>query len=269
MSFKVAVITGYLKNPGFVQLLLESLNRQSFNQFDTYVYAAPMAENYLDESYIKSLNFDCFQLKLKENSGFAGNNNYAIKSSLKNYSYKYIVLVNDDTIVHRDWLKELVDTAENAAMEKIGAVASKMVFYQRFVTLTGLTSTTKHGRRNLGIRFYSNSRFDCSFYNKRFYSAGFYTQEEDEIYDYRWSMDEFKVELPVEPTAEDHYSLKLFIKKNQRISQQTLKLSIGETVIETLELDADKLHILWRIISNTDRCPYPDRSFYRWLILLL
>jgi GT2 family glycosyltransferase len=155
MSFKVAIITGYLNNPEFVKPLLQSLNNQSFKNFDCYVYASPTTAYYIDDAFLKALDFKCYQLKLSANEGFAGNNNYALKYAYDNGEYKYFALINDDAITDSNWLKELILTSELSG--SIAAVGSKMVYYQRFVTLNGKTQTeSTNSKRQIGVRFYDN-----------------------------------------------------------------------------------------------------------------
>ena len=62
-------------------------------------------------------------LKLKNNLGYAGGNNEGIKLALKNKDIKYIVCLNNDTIVDENWLMELINIAESD--KKIGMVGSK------------------------------------------------------------------------------------------------------------------------------------------------
>lgn len=241
MRPKIAVVTGYAKDPEFVKTLLLALNNQTVKYFDCYIYASPNSTFFLDETYFDSLNFKCYHLQLKENKGFAGNNNDTISFALKNEEYEYVALVNDDTIPHEAWLEELVKAAQTS--EDIGAVCAKMVFYQQFITLDGYIKYTSHKSDNIrGIRFYNNSRFSTSFYPKRFHKAGFYKVEEDEICQFRWTSDEFTIEMPLLTSSEDEYKLKLFVLKNSEVTSQSLELKIGETTICNLLLDDSKIY---------------------------
>lgn len=86
-------------------------------------------------SFIKK-NFPNVKLiESKENLGFAGGNNLAYSKS----KGKYIVLLNNDTIVDKDWLKELVNTAE--AKIEVGIVSSKLLFDIPFIEITINTPT--------------------------------------------------------------------------------------------------------------------------------
>ncbi len=54
-------------------------------------------------------------VKSEENRGFAGGNNIAIRYALDRGDADYVWLLNNDTVVHRDALSELVLTIENSA----------------------------------------------------------------------------------------------------------------------------------------------------------
>src|SRR4051812_24234129 len=178
MEDRIAVVTGYAKNPGFVKILLKSLEIQSWRDFDCFIYASPECFYFLEEEFIRSLNFQSYHVILEKNKGFAGNNNSMLELALKTGTYSYVTLINDDTIPDRLFLEELLKTAKGTP--NIGAVAAKMVFYQPFITITGYTSVEKKkDGRKLGVRFYLNSRFDNSYYPKRFFKEGFYPEEED------------------------------------------------------------------------------------------
>lgn len=58
----------------------------------------------------------------KENLGFSAGNNVAVRRA----DSKYICLLNPDTRVTRDWLKELIKLAEEDS--KVGIVGSKVLF---------------------------------------------------------------------------------------------------------------------------------------------
>jgi len=62
----------------------------------------------------------------KKNLGFAKGNNIGMARALKEGA-SYIVLLNNDTVVDKDWLKELVTVAESES--RIGAVQSRVMLY--------------------------------------------------------------------------------------------------------------------------------------------
>ncbi|OPY30491.1 MAG: N-glycosyltransferase [Methanobacterium sp. PtaU1.Bin242] len=66
-------------------------------------------------------------IKNDENYGFARGNNIGIEFTLKNLDPKYILLLNNDTVVDTDFLTEMVKTAELEG--KIGFVGPKTYLY--------------------------------------------------------------------------------------------------------------------------------------------
>ena len=52
-------------------------------------------------------------IKNKKNYGFAEGNNIGIRFALKNLNPDYILLLNNDTVVDKDFLKALVKEGEN------------------------------------------------------------------------------------------------------------------------------------------------------------
>ena len=102
-----------------------------------------------------------------KNLGFAGGNNLGIKKT----KGKYVVLLNNDCVVDKNWLIELVKIAEKN--EKIFAIGSKLILYPKYfdyiikqndvyilkkVTLikSNLLSYTKE--KEIAIDFYSKEK---------------------------------------------------------------------------------------------------------------
>lgn len=78
-----------------------------------------------------SQRFPCVSLiQNKRNLGFSAGNNIGIKAA----QGKYVVLLNNDCIVEKRWLKELVSIAERD--EKIFSVGSKLLFYPRYFSFS-------------------------------------------------------------------------------------------------------------------------------------
>jgi hypothetical protein len=79
-------------------------------------------------------------IKLTKNTGFAKGNNIGIIDAFKDEGVKYVACLNNDTIVDKHWLGELVKTMEKN--EGIGAVSSKAYF------------DDKKTIQNAGLEFY-------------------------------------------------------------------------------------------------------------------
>lgn len=66
-------------------------------------------------------------IKNDKNYGFAEGNNIGIRYALKVLNSQYILLLNNDTVVEKHFLKEMVETGEND--DKIAVIGSKTYFY--------------------------------------------------------------------------------------------------------------------------------------------
>lgn len=68
-----------------------------------------------------------FLIKNDKNYGFAEGNNIGIRHALKNLDADYVLLLNNDTVVDKDFLNELVNTGE--INENIGVIGPKIYYY--------------------------------------------------------------------------------------------------------------------------------------------
>ena len=68
-------------------------------------------------------------LKNKTNLGFAEGNNAAIRRILKQNQSDYILLLNNDTVVTKNFLNRLVETAQNC--QNSGVLGPKIYYYRR------------------------------------------------------------------------------------------------------------------------------------------
>ena len=66
-------------------------------------------------------------IKNDKNYGFAEGNNIGIRYSLNTLNSNYILLLNNDTVVEKHFLTEMVETGENDA--KIAVIGSKTFYY--------------------------------------------------------------------------------------------------------------------------------------------
>lgn len=87
------------------------------------------------ESFSETVNTDKLAsqnniiiLKNNSNYGFAGGNNVGIKFALKNFESDYILLLNNDTVVDRNFLAEMVKIGQKN--KKIGFLGPKIYYYE-------------------------------------------------------------------------------------------------------------------------------------------
>lgn len=124
MSKKAAIIIVNWNGKKFLKNCLSSVFKQTYKNFQVY-----FVDNGSEDDSVKYIKDNFHKVKivqLDKNYGFAKGNNEGIKEAFKDKLVEYIVCLNNDAIVDKNWLKELVKTAEKD--EKIGAVQSKVLF---------------------------------------------------------------------------------------------------------------------------------------------
>jgi GT2 family glycosyltransferase len=86
-------------------------------------------------------------ISLPENLGYAGGNN----EGFKNAEGRYIALVNNDCVVNRDWLREMVNIFKQSSQgSRIGAVSSKVVFLYPYLPLEFIAESATPGELKKG-----------------------------------------------------------------------------------------------------------------------
>jgi len=95
-----------------------------------------------------------------KNLGFAGGNNVGIEYAVKRGA-DYVFLINNDTTVHPDYLRELVEVAESDV--KIGAAGSKIYYYsepERIWFAGGRINWLKNKGEHIGLDEIDRGQFD-------------------------------------------------------------------------------------------------------------
>ncbi len=248
MENKTAVILGFVrpKNEDILIGAIESLKKQSFKNFEIFVYD----NSELPDSLAKlKKQFSEVHIKKNEkNNGFAGGNNSIMREILNDETYKYIALLNDDTKADSNWLENLVSRANSD--NKIGAVTSKLVFFEPYVRIEFETSTFNpvklnigEDTRDLGVKLFADSGFTNSNYAKKFYRNGCYGFEGD----YTWTKDKFIVDYPIgEEELKKDYELRLHVEKS-KIKDQKLKIKVNDKVISEIDLEDNKSEYVVKI----------------------
>ncbi|MDK2907725.1 MAG: hypothetical protein PWQ87_183 [Candidatus Woesearchaeota archaeon] len=121
---KAAIIIVNWNGKKFLKDCLNAVYKQTYENFEVYFVDNGSIDGSAD--YVKKNFPKAKVIKLSKNTGFAKGNNEGIKEAFKDKKVEYIVCLNNDTIVDKNWLKELVKTAEKD--EKIGMVSSKAYF---------------------------------------------------------------------------------------------------------------------------------------------
>jgi len=252
---KAAVILGFLRPKNEVLLIdaIKSLLNQSYKNFDIYIYDNSELENSLEQT--RKLFPNVIIKKNVKNNGFAGGNNSVMREVLKDESYEFVVLLNDDTKPTEKWLESLIEMALKSKV--IGAVTSKLLFYEPYIRIAGKTQIFNpkqinigEDTRDLGVKLFINdTKFANSNYSKKFLRAGLYGLEGD----FSWSNKSFVIDLPIGESNTGDYELILSIEGSEHISNQTLELSIlgfSKTINISKEKSIYKFAIPNKIIED-------------------
>lgn len=121
---------------------LESLANTTYPNYQTIIVDNKSIDGSVD--YIKSKYPQHTLILMDQNEGFAKANNIGVKSS----DAKYVVFLNNDTIVTSNWLQELVTTVERDAEIQVGQslllqMDGKIDSSGDFATIRGLAYNSK------------------------------------------------------------------------------------------------------------------------------
>ncbi|MCP2605454.1 glycosyltransferase family 2 protein [Candidatus Aminicenantes bacterium AC-335-O07] len=124
MTPKISIIILNWNNYEDTKECLESLGKITYPNYEVIV----VDNGSTDGSYerLKEEFFHHIFIRNEENFGFAKGNNMGIKYALKK-KVNYILLLNNDTVVDKNFLEPLVKEAEKN--EKIGIVGGKIYYY--------------------------------------------------------------------------------------------------------------------------------------------
>lgn len=129
MSSKVAVIVLNWNSSQVTIECLESLAQITYSDFHVFLVdnASEKAEYALIERYCKDKSFVSL-VSLAYNYGFAEGNNIGMEMAEDQYRPDYFLLLNNDTLVNKDFLQNLV----NATLQhdNIGIAVPKIFFYE-------------------------------------------------------------------------------------------------------------------------------------------
>nr|WP_319398257.1 glycosyltransferase family 2 protein [uncultured Carboxylicivirga sp.] len=150
-SIFISIVTINYKQSEMTNELLKSLQLVSNVDFEVII-----VDNNSGEEELEKLNLDFPNVKLIKsirNLGFSGGNNLGINQA----KGKYILLLNNDTLVDPTFLKPMVDLLE--ADDKIGAVSPLIQYTERpgIIQYAGFTKMNPLTLRMKGIGQYQKN----------------------------------------------------------------------------------------------------------------
>jgi GT2 family glycosyltransferase len=147
--------------------IFESLKKQTYENFEVIFVDNNSSDNSVEIA--NNLLSNCQIIELKENVGFAEANNIGVELARGDY----LALLNNDTKVDKNWLKELVSTLDSS--NSIAAVCSKVLFYEKFFNIE-IISDQNEVLINKSDLYNINSN-----YKKAFYEADLMTEKHNDI----------------------------------------------------------------------------------------
>jgi len=131
----IAVIIVNFNGQKFLKNCLDSVFKQNFYNYEVFVIDNGSSDS--SKTFIKK-NYPLVKLiVLDRNHGFTGGNNIGIKLALENSDIKFIVCLNNDTIVDRFWLQGLVNAVKEN--KNTGIVNSKVFLLNTKLHVIGLS----------------------------------------------------------------------------------------------------------------------------------
>lgn len=117
----------------FLKPCLDSVFNQSYASYDVFLVdnaSTDGSTEFVKQNYKKEIESKKLKLIINDkNYGFSEGNNIGIRQALKGSDAKYIVTLNADTIVGKDWLEKLVTAVKDDP--KIGMCQSKILLVDR------------------------------------------------------------------------------------------------------------------------------------------
>lgn len=116
---KVTIIIPNYNGRHFMESCLESLRQQSFQDFEIVIVDNASTDDSL--TYLNTSYPELSVIALEENYGFSR----AVNVGIEYAKTPYVILLNNDTTVHPDYVKEMVVAIEKSP--RIFSVSSKMI----------------------------------------------------------------------------------------------------------------------------------------------
>ena len=118
---KVTVIIPNYNGVRFLKDCLKSLEEQTFQEFQILIVDNGSTDGSVE--FIREQYPDIKLFALDKNYGFS----IAVNKGIKESTTKYVILLNNDTVVHKDYIKELYNHINTS--DKIFSVSSRMISY--------------------------------------------------------------------------------------------------------------------------------------------
>ncbi|MFH0819671.1 MAG: glycosyltransferase family 2 protein [bacterium] len=141
LNKKVAIILINYKDYAqkFLPDCIQSLRAQSYPRDNFKIFIVDNETSLATENFLRGTAPEAELILNKANDGFAKGNNDGFRRAI-NQGFDYLVALNMDTIIDRQWLAELVKVAQSD--DKFGVVQSRIMLWQKNES-TGQVETDK------------------------------------------------------------------------------------------------------------------------------
>lgn len=119
---KVTVIIPNYNGIEYLKECLKSLEEQTFQDFSVIIVDNCSTDGSVE--FIKQSYPEITLFEMDENYGFS----IAVNKGIRESRTKYVILLNNDTVIHKDYIKELYNHISTS--KKIFSVSSKMISYR-------------------------------------------------------------------------------------------------------------------------------------------
>ena len=158
VSKRVSIIVPNYNGQKFLGDCIDSIHHLDFPRENYEIIVVDNASSDNSCEFILSTYPDVMLIRAEKNLGFARGCNLGIENS----SGEYIVLLNNDTVVDSNWLKELVTTANSD--KEVAIVGSKLLFMQNSKVIQNASSylTDRGDGGDLGAHQPDEGQYDTT-----------------------------------------------------------------------------------------------------------
>lgn len=130
MRAKVSVIVINWNGKHLLGECLNSIKNQDYDNFNIIFVDNGSKDG--SNVFVRENFPDVEMVELSENTGFARANNVGMHKAFKDEDVKYVAILNNDAMVEKEWLSEMVNIIEKE--DRIGSIAPKIrKYYKRDV----------------------------------------------------------------------------------------------------------------------------------------
>ena len=143
---------------------IECINSINRNNYDNYVVIVVDNDEIIDKGLDAIQDNDkVIRISTGKNLGFSGGNNYGIRYAMKKYSPDFYLLLNNDTIVEKDFLVNIIQTATSNPSHNLYTGKIYYYFNKKLIWYAGGEFNKKTGWTNhYGANLIDDGTYDMN-----------------------------------------------------------------------------------------------------------